>query len=268
MGVVNVTPDSFSDGGRYLDRDAAVAHGLELAAAGAAILDVGGESTRPGADPVDEAEERRRVIPVVIALAAEAGVPVSIDTMKASVAAAAVEVGALIVNDVSGGVADPAMLPVVAEAGVGYVAMHMLGTPRTMQAEPRYDDAVREVADFLASRVEAAVAAGVRPEALLVDPGIGFGKTARHNLELLGGLRQIRERAGAPLLVGASRKSFIGAVLGGLPAGEREEGTLAATVWAFEEGAAVVRVHDVGPSVRAARLLDVMHRATPKGVAA
>lgn len=268
MGVVNVTPDSFSDGGRYLDHGAAVAHGLELAAAGAAILDVGGESTRPGADPVDETEERRRVVPVVAALAAETGVPVSVDTMKASVAAAAVAAGAVIVNDVSGGLADPAMLPVVADAGVGYVAMHMLGTPRTMQAEPHYDDVVREVSDFLASRVEAAVTAGIRPDALLLDPGIGFGKTVRHNLELLAGLHEIRVRAGAPLLVGTSRKSFIGAVLGGLPAGEREEGTLATSVWAFEQGAAVVRVHDVAPSVRAARLLDVVHRATAEGLAA
>jgi len=268
MGIVNVTPDSFSDGGRYLDHTAAVRHGLDLAAAGAAILDVGGESTRPGAEAVDEAEELRRVVPVVRDLASAAGVPVSVDTTKAAVAAAALGAGALLVNDVSAGLADPEMLSVVAQYGAGYVAMHMIGTPRTMQDDPRYDDVVREVGEFLAARVADAVAAGVRSDALLVDPGMGFGKTLRHNLDLMTGISDLATISGAPVLVGASRKSFLGTILGGLPTGQREEATLATTVWAFESGAAAVRVHDVESSVRAARLLDVMGRATPEGVAA
>jgi dihydropteroate synthase len=268
MGIVNVTPDSFSDGGRYLDHAAAVRHGLDLAAAGAAILDVGGESTRPGAEPVSEAEELRRVVPVVRDLASTAGVPVSVDTAKAPVAEAALEAGAVLVNDVSAGLADPEMLSVVARHGAGYVAMHMIGTPRTMQDDPIYDDVVREVGEFLAARVEAAVAAGIRSDALLVDPGIGFGKTARHNLDLMAGISELARRSGAPVLVGASRKSFLGSILGGLSTDQREEATLATTVWAFESGAAVVRVHDAESSVRAARLLDVIAHATPEGVAA
>ena len=268
MGIVNVTPDSFSDGGRYLDRSSAVRHGLDLAAAGAAILDVGGESTRPGAEPVGEAEELDRVVPVVRELASRAGVPVSIDTTKASVAAAAVEAGAVVVNDVSAGLADPEMLAVVAHHGAGYVAMHMVGTPRTMQDAPRYDDVVREVGDFLAARVAAAVAAGVRRDALLVDPGLGFGKTVRHNLDLMAGIAELARRAGAPVIVGASRKSFLGSVLGGLPTDGREEATLATTVWAFERCASAVRVHDVESSVRASRLLGLLRSATPEGVAA
>lgn len=268
MGIVNVTPDSFSDGGLYLDHSDAVRHGLALAGAGAAILDVGGESTRPGAKAVGDAEEMRRVVPVVRDLAAATTVPISVDTTKASVAAAALEVGATIVNDVSAGIGDPEMLGVVASTGAGYVAMHMLGTPRTMQDDPRYDDVVREVGDFLRARVESAMAAGVRSDGILVDPGIGFGKTLRHNLELLAGVPEIARTAGVPVLVGASRKSFLGAILGGLPAADREEATLATTVWAFERGAAVVRVHDVEASVRVARLLDVMQRATSEGVAA
>ncbi len=268
MGIVNVTPDSFSDGGLYLDHADALRHGLALAAAGAAILDVGGESTRPGAGAVDDAEELRRVVPVVRDLARVTAVPISVDTTKASVAAAALEAGATIVNDVSAGIADPEMLGVVAAAGAGYVAMHMLGTPRTMQDDPRYGDVVREVGGFLRGRVEAARSAGVRADAILVDPGIGFGKTLRHNLELLAAIPEIASAAGAPVLVGASRKSFLGAILGGLPAEDREEATLATTAWAFENGAAAVRVHDVESSVRVARMLDVMRRATPEGVAA
>ncbi|MGH9036995.1 MAG: dihydropteroate synthase [Acidimicrobiia bacterium] len=269
MGIVNVTPDSFSDGGRYLDAGAAVAHGLELVAAGADILDVGGESTRPGAVPVEAGEEIRRVVPVVRRLAAEGGVPVSVDTMKASVAAAALEAGAGVVNDVSAGRADPDMLPVVARAGAGYVAMHMLGTPATMQDDPRYDDVVAEVGDFLEQRLEAAAAAGVPVEGLMADPGIGFGKTRAHNLELLRRLPELVERlALVPVLVGTSRKGFIGQVLAGpdgppLPPGEREEGTLATVVWAFDRGAAMVRVHDVRPAVEAARLLAALAAASP-----
>ncbi len=269
MGIVNVTPDSFSDGGSYLDAGAAVAHGLELTEAGADVLDVGGESTRPGAVPVEAEEEIRRVVPVVRRLAAEGGAPVSVDTMKAEVAAAALEAGATVVNDVSAGRADAAMLPLVARAGSGYVAMHMLGTPATMQEDPRYGDVVAEVGDFLEQRLDAAAGAGIPVEALMADPGIGFGKTRAHNLELLRRLPELVERlAPVPILVGTSRKAFIGQVLAGsdgrtLPAGEREEGTLATVVWAFDHGAAMVRVHDVRPAAEAARLLAALAAASP-----
>jgi dihydropteroate synthase len=261
MGVVNVTPDSFSDGGRYLDPDAAIAHGLDLEAAGAAILDVGGDSPPPGAVAVAADEEERRVVPVIRALVEQTSVPVSVDTTKAVVAAAALAAGARIVNDVSGGVADPDILDVVAASGAGFVAMHMRGTPRTMQNDPRYDDVVAEVGAHLRTRVEAAVAAGVARSAILVDPGIGFGKTVDHNLGLLRALPSIAATAGVPLLVGTSRKSFLGKLLGGLPPEERDDATLATSVWAFEHGAAVVRVHDVASSVRAAALLAVMEQA-------
>lgn len=269
MGIVNVTPDSFSDGGSYLDPDAAVAHGLELAAAGADVLDVGGESTRPGATPVEAEEEIRRVVPVIRRLAGEAGVPVSVDTMKAAVAAAGLDAGARVVNDVSAGRADAGMLPLVARAGSGYVVMHMLGTPATMQDDPRYQDPVVEVGDFLEERLEAAVAAGVSEEGLVADPGIGFGKTTAHNLELLSHLGELVARLDpVPVLVGTSRKGFIGAVLAGndgsppSPA-ERDEGTLATVVWAFDQGAGIVRVHDVGPAAEAARLLAALAAASP-----
>lgn len=263
MGVVNVTPDSFTDGGRYLDPGAAVEHGLELAAAGADLLDVGGESTRPGAELVEAGEEARRVVPVIRRLAADAGVPVSIDTTKAMVAAAALEAGASIVNDVSAGRFDEAMLPLVASAGAGYVAMHMQGTPATMQREPRYDDVVAEVGEFLVGRLAAAEEAGVARERLLADPGIGFGKTTAHNFELLARLPELVAAVGVPVLVGTSRKAFIGAALGGLPVEEREEGTLATVVWALDRGASMVRVHDVRPAVEAARLLAALRTADP-----
>lgn len=263
MGVVNVTPNSFSDGGRYLDPGAAAEHGLELAAAGADVLDVGGESTRPGAEPVEAGEEARRVVPVIRRLAAEAGVPVSVDTTKAVVAAAALEAGASIVNDVSAGRFDEAMLPLVANAGAGYVVMHMQGTPATMQREPRYGDVVAEVGEFLVGRLAAAEEAGVARERLLADPGIGFGKTAAHNFELLARLPQLVAAVGVPVLVGTSRKAFIGAALGGLPVDEREEGTLATVVWALDRGASMVRVHDVRSAVEAARLLAALRTADP-----
>ncbi|GIU88912.1 MAG: dihydropteroate synthase [Acidimicrobiia bacterium] len=268
MGVVNVTPDSFSDGGRYLDAGAAVDHGLALAAAGAAVLDVGGESTRPGAAPVDASEEIRRVLPVVEALAAQAGVPVSIDTAKSEVAAAALGAGASIVNDVSAGTLDPRMLDVVAEHEAGFVAMHMRGTPRTMQDGPRYDDVVREVGVHLRARVAAARAAGVPAGGVMADPGIGFGKTLDHNVALLRALPDLAATSGAPLVIGTSRKSFLGVLAGGAEPHERDDATLATTVWAFEHGVAMVRVHDVASSVRAARLLDVLDRATPTGTVA
>lgn len=266
MGVVNVTPDSFSDGGRFLDADAAVAHGLGLVADGAAVLDVGGESTRPGAEPVGVDEELRRIVPVVRRLVDELGsggapVPVSIDTTKAAVAAAAVDAGAVIVNDVSAGRNDPEMFAVVAESRAGFVAMHMLGAPPTMQTGPRYDDVVGEVADFLVERVSAARAAGIDTGALMADPGIGFGKQVEHNLELIARLPEIAARVGVPILVGTSRKAFIGSVLGGTDPTQRDDGTLATVTWALDHGAAMVRVHDVRAAARAARLLHVMEES-------
>jgi dihydropteroate synthase len=242
MGVVNVTPDSFSDGGLYLDPEAAVAHGRELAEAGAEVLDVGGESTRPGAEPVGEEEELRRVIPVIRGLVA-ADCHVSVDTSKAAVAAAALDAGAEIVNDVSALRGDPGMAALCAERGATLVLMHMLGEPRTMQRDPRYDDVVTEVKAFLAERLEAAVVAGIDEERIWLDPGIGFGKTGAHNMELLRRLGELRE-LGRPLVVGTSRKSFIGKV-DGSPADQRLGGTIASSVLAAAEGADVLRVHDV-----------------------
>jgi dihydropteroate synthase len=280
MGVVNVTPDSFSDGGRYLDPGAAVAHGLALVDAGADVLDIGGESTRPGATAVDAREELRRVLPVVERLAVEAGVPMSIDTSKAQVAAAALGAGARIVNDVSAGTADADMFRVVSEAGAGYVVMHMQGDPQTMQRDPRYGDVVTEVGDFLVDRLSRAREAGIADDALCADPGIGFGKRPRHSLEILARLREIVERCEVPVLVGTSRKSFIGAVLGyggggvggdggaePLPVQTREDGTLATVVWAVDHGARVVRVHDVRPAAESLQLLSAMHGIDAAAVA-
>ncbi len=269
MGIVNVTPDSFSDGGRYLDPAAAVDHGLGLVAAGADVLDVGGESTRPGAGPVSAEEEARRVVPVVRRLAAEAGVPVSIDTTKASVAAAALDAGAEMVNDVSAGRGDPDMLALVAGSGAGYVVMHMKGTPATMQRDPSYTDVVAEVGAFLHDRLAAAVDAGIDRGRLVADPGIGFGKTAAHNLELLARLPELVEAVdGTPVLVGTSRKAFIGSLLAPpegppRPVEEREEGTLATVVWALDRGASMVRVHEVRPAAQAVRLLRALEGADP-----
>jgi dihydropteroate synthase len=242
MGVVNVTPDSFSDGGLYLDPEAAVAHGRALAEAGAEILDVGGESTRPGAEPVGEAEELARVVPVIEGLAG-GGAQISIDTSKAAVAAAALEAGAEIVNDVTALRGDPEMAPLCAGRGATVVLMHMLGEPRTMQEDPRYEDVVVDVKGFLAERLEAAMAAGVDEHRVWLDPGIGFGKTGAHNMELLRRLGELRE-LGRPLVVGTSRKSFIGKV-DGSPADQRLGGTIASSVLAAAEGADVLRVHDV-----------------------
>jgi dihydropteroate synthase len=245
MGVLNVTPDSFSDGGRYLETEAAVAHGLRLVAEGADVVDVGGESTRPGAAPVPASVERDRVVPVIAALAPH--VRVSVDTRKAEVAEAAIAAGASLVNDVSAG-----LWEVAAAAGVGWVAMHMLGTPETMQQAPRYDDVVGEVGDFLRTRAEAAREAGVGE--VWVDPGIGFGKTLEHNLTLLAHLRTL-VALGHPVVVGTSRKSFLGRLLDAPATEDRLEGSLATAVWAMSQGAAMVRVHDVAPTVAAARLL-------------
>jgi dihydropteroate synthase len=261
MGVVNVTPDSFSDGGRFLDPDAAVAHGLALCDAGAAVVDVGGESTRPGAEPVPVADEIARIVPVVRELAATAGIPVSVDTTKARVAAAAIEAGASVVNDVSAGRHDPDLLGVVADAGAGYIAMHMLGEPRTMQDDPRYDDVVREIGDFLVERLAVARDAGIAVESLMADPGIGFGKTVEHNLALLAATSDLATRVQVPLVVGASRKWFIGKLLGIDDAAARDDGTLATVVWVLDRGAAMVRVHDVQGASRAAALLSVLEGA-------
>ncbi|MFM7270901.1 MAG: dihydropteroate synthase [Actinomycetes bacterium] len=258
MGVVNVTPDSFSDGGRWATAAPAIAHGRALLAAGARVLDVGGESTRPGADPVGAQEEARRVVPVIEALAGEA--TVSVDTSKATVAAAAIAAGARIVNDVSAGRHDPDMLGTVAAAGVGFIGMHMQGEPRTMQRSPRYEDVVAEVTEHLADRLAAAIAAGIDRDAVMLDPGIGFGKTVEHNLALLAGLRDMVAALGVPVLVGASRKSFLGVVQGtGDDLVAREDGTTATTVWAIEHGAAMVRVHDVAAATRAIAILERLH---------
>lgn len=249
MGVLNVTPDSFSDGGRFFDASAAIARGREMAAEGADIVDVGGESSRPGAEPVAEAEELRRVVPVVEALAGH--VRVSIDTTKPSVAAAAIEAGATLVNDVSA-----SLWPVAASHGVGWVAMHMRGDPRTMQQDPVYDDVVSEVRAYLEERAAAAIGAGVAE--VWVDPGIGFGKTVEQNVALLAAIDSLVD-VGHPVMVGTSRKSFLGALTasagGTPPAGDRLEGSLATAVWAMEQGAAMVRVHDVAATVQAATLV-------------
>ena len=248
MGVLNVTPDSFSDGGRWLDADAAVAHGRVLSAEGAQILDVGGESTRPGARSVDAAEELRRVLPVVERLAAD-GHTVSIDTSKLAVAAEAVAGGARYVNDVTAFRADPGMAALVAETGCECCLMHMLGEPRTMQRDPRYDDVVDDVKAFLEERVAFALAEGVREDRIHVDPGIGFGKTAQHNLQLIRRLDEI-VALGLPVVLGTSRKSFLGAITGRDPR-ERVPGTIATQVLGLERGATVFRVHDVAPVVQA-----------------
>ena len=245
MGIVNVTPDSFSDAGLFLDPDAAIEHGLRLADEGAGILDVGGESTRPGAQPVPEQEEIDRVLPVVEALAG-AGRSVSIDTTKLEVARAALGAGATLVNDVSAFRFSPDMAGLVASAGVYCCLMHMLGEPRTMQADPRYDDVVSEVKAFLEERLAFATVEGVPEERIWLDPGIGFGKTVEHNLELLRRLDEI-VAIGRPVVVGTSRKSFLGKLAGGRPEGERLPGTIATNVLALERGASVFRVHDVAP---------------------
>ena len=252
MGILNVTPDSFSDGGEYLHGAAAAGHARAMAADGAAIIDVGAESTRPGATPVGEQVEITRLAPVMRALAgAVPAAPLSVDTRHAAVARAAIDAGAVLVNDVSAG-GDPAMLPLVAERGVGICLMHMQGEPLTMQDDPRYGDVVSEVAAFLEDRMAAAVRAGVPEEAIVVDPGIGFGKSLDHNLALLRGLGAITA-LGRPVLVGASRKGMIGA-LTGREVGDRLAGSLGAALAAVAAGAAVVRVHDVAETVDALRV--------------
>jgi dihydropteroate synthase len=243
MGVVNVTPDSFSDGGRHLDPSSAIAHGLALLREGADLLDVGGESTRPGAAPVAADEEAERVVSVIAELAPHG--QVSIDTTKASVAQAAIRAGATYVNDVSALRFDPELAGVVADAGVTCCLMHMRGEPRTMQDDPRYDDVVSDVKAHLEERIAHAVGAGIAEERIHVDPGIGFGKTAEHNLELLRRLDEIAA-LGRPVVIGTSRKSFLGR-LTGRDVGDRLPGTIATNVLALERGASIFRVHDVAP---------------------
>jgi dihydropteroate synthase len=249
MGVVNVTPDSFSDGGEFLAADVAVAHCRELVDEGADIVDIGGESTRPGAQPVAVDEELRRVLPVVEG-AAHMGARISIDTTKADVASRAIDAGASIVNDVSALRFDPDLAGVVADAGTECCLMHMLGEPRTMQDDPRYGDVVADVKGFLEERLAFAVGAGIPEERVWLDPGIGFGKSVEHNLELLRRLEEI-VAIGRPVVIGTSRKSFLGKLAGGRPEGERLPGTIATNVLAFERGASVFRVHDVAPVVDA-----------------
>jgi dihydropteroate synthase len=274
MGIVNVTPDSFSDGGEFLDADAATAHARRLVQEGAEILDVGGESTRPGAEPVSAQEELQRVLPVLEGIAtAELGAQVSIDTSKASVARAAIDAGATLVNDVTALRGDPAMAALIAERGVECCLMHMLGEPRTMQRDPRYADVVDDVRVFLEERLRFAMGAGVREERIMLDPGIGFGKTVAHNLELLDRLHELTT-LGRPLVVGTSRKGFLGRILADAtgaeepvgPAG-RLPGTIATNVLAFERGASVFRVHDVAPvgDALAVTAATLGGRWTPRG---
>jgi dihydropteroate synthase len=258
MGILNVTPDSFSEGGQFFDRDEAAKHAVEMVADGADIVDVGGESTRPGSDPVQVDEEIERVSPVIERLAEEVPrIPISIDTRKAAVAASALEAGATIVNDVSAG-ADPAMFDVVREHDAAVVLMHMRGEPKTMQEAPTYDDVVGEVHEFLRERIEAAEFAGIDPQRIAIDPGIGFGKDLGHNLELMQRVDAFLD-LGRPLLVGPSRKRFISAILD-LPEDQRVEGTIGAVAWMVARGAHVVRVHDVREVVRAVRVVDAIAR--------
>jgi dihydropteroate synthase len=259
MGVLNVTPDSFSDGGEFFATEAAVKHGLEMARNGAEIVDVGGESTRPGAQPVAPNEEMERVLPVIKQIAGATAVHISIDTSKAAVARAALEAGATIINDVTGGRGDPGMFGLAAEMGAALVIMHMQGTPATMQLDPTYGDVVSEVAKFFRQQFARAVRSGIDPMRIAFDPGIGFGKTPAHNLELLANLSRLRFED-RPLVVGVSRKSFLGKILGGSP--DRASATVAMTSLLRERGAHVLRVHDVTPNAQALRTTEALLAAT------
>jgi dihydropteroate synthase len=262
VGILNVTPDSFSDGGDFLDPEAAAEHAASMLDEGAGIIDVGGESTRPGSDPVPQEEEIRRVVPVIERiLAARPEAVISVDTYRSETAAAALEAGARIVNDVTALRGDPRMAPVVADAQCPVILMHMQGEPKTMQREPRYEDVVSEVRDFLRSRAEHAVSAGVRPEDIIVDPGIGFGKNLDHNLALLRNLQAVVD-LGFPVLIGVSRKRFIGSITGVEEAAERVFGTVATTVLAYEKGATLFRVHDVRSNREALAVAEAVHHAS------
>ena len=255
MGILNVTPDSFSDGGAFADTERAVAHALAMAKAGADIIYIGGESTRPGSAPVSEEEELRRVLPVIEPLR---GMTISVDTTKASVAERALAAGARIVNDISALRFDARMADVAREAGAGVVLMHMQGTPQTMQAEPHYKNVVAEVRDFLAERIAFAESHGLKKTQIAIDPGIGFGKTMEHNLALLAHVDQFVS-LGCPVLVGASRKSFVGKLLGREPQ-ERLSGSLAVAAWAVARGAKIVRAHDVAETVDVVRMVEAIQR--------
>lgn len=257
MGILNTTPDSFSDGGTYLNPVAAVMHALEMEAQGADIIDIGGESTRPGADPVSAEEELRRTIPVIEGIRVQSNIALSIDTMKAEVAAAAMAAGADIINDVSGFEADPQMVHTAVETQAGVVLMHMKGTPRTMQNAPVYADVVKEVGAYLVARAAWAEQHGVARERIVLDPGLGFGKTLEHNLELLRGLPKLAEH-GYPLLIGASRKRFIGEITGRTQPTERVAGSLGVAAWAMANGAHILRVHDVIDTCDVCRMLDTL----------
>jgi dihydropteroate synthase len=256
MGVLNVTPDSFSDGGLWLDRDRAVSHGLEMVTQGASIIDIGGESTRPGAHAVGELEEIERVVPVIEALVRELDVPISIDTRKAPVAGRAIEAGASILNDTAGEEFDPAMDRICRDSGAAMVLMHSRGTPATMRSLTEYEDVVADVARFLRRRAGELLAVGVNSESIAVDPGFGFAKTPQQNLVLLNRLAEILE-LGYPVVVGTSRKSFIGAVLD-VPEAQRVEGTAATVAWAVMKGAQIVRVHDVEEMTRVVRMTEAI----------
>ena len=259
MGIVNVSPDSFYDGGRYDSSEKAVEQGLKLVDEGADILDIGGESTRPGADPVAPEEEKRRILPVIEALSSRCGVPLSVDTYKAEVAGEAIEAGARIVNDISGLRFDPAMASTVAEAEAALIVMHIQGEPRTMQSSPKYENLMGEIMGELDESLGRASEAGILPGRLMVDPGIGFGKKHEHNFQLLRRLGELRT-FGVPIVVGPSRKSFIGAV-SDVPPEKRLEGTIAASVMAAAAGAHIVRVHDAGPVRRALEVADAVCRS-------
>lgn len=258
VGVLNVTPDSFSDGGNYMEVDAAVSRGLEMVEEGADIIDIGGESSRPGAEPVPIEEERRRVLPVIERLARKVGVPISIDTYKSVVAREAIGLGASIVNDISGLRSSPDMADVIVETGVSVMIMHMKGEPRNMQSDPTYEDVVSEIRVFLDTQAKKAVARGVPKDRIVIDPGIGFGKTVEHNLEIIARIGELRD-LGYPVLIGTSRKSFIGSILG-TEVDERLEGTIASKVAAVMGGVDFVRVHDVKEVSRAMNLIDRIMR--------
>ena len=261
MGIVNVTPDSFSDGGQFLAPGAAIHHALELVENGAEIIDVGGESTRPGAVPVDEREELRRILPVLEGLAGRLKAPLSIDTMKPAVARAALEAGASIVNDVGANQQDPAMWRLVADSGAAYVCLHMQGTPKTMQANPAYANVVNEVAAFFSEKIARLRDCGVQHEQVILDPGIGFGKSFEHNLQLLGSLGSLG-RFGCPLLLGVSRKSFL-ARLGGATPGPRLPAALACACLAVQAGVQIIRAHDVAETVQAVRTAHAILNVNP-----
>jgi dihydropteroate synthase len=257
MGVLNATPDSFSDGGNFFRTERAIEHGLAMANEGADIVDVGGESTRPGAEPVEAEEELRRILPVIQELRQKSSVPLSVDTSKAHVAAAALDLGASIINDVTGGRGDDQMMSLVQRRNVGFIVMHMQGEPRTMQKAPHYDDVVTEVRDFFRQQFRRALDCGVDPMNLAFDPGIGFGKTLDHNLELLANLAALRVE-NRPLVVGVSRKAFLGRLIGSPRAEDRESPTVALTALLRAGGADIVRVHNVKENVAAMRVTDAM----------